>query len=382
MLFVKEGDDSTFACKASAGMPRNMISHSRLDFIEIHGFRHETAIHTDIDSRHLSLRVRKEDRKKYLGKYYLVFIPLQRGIDVLFAFKDLKPDAESIEAGFLLEIANSISTYIRRAYFEVEQHRLNREREDNIRELKAADKEREEFMNEMAHALKAPMQSILSETEYLAYRFRRIQGRDQEIVRSANKVIEEVGILKNKLDNSLLSGDMEIEYNLKHGSLTSLIEKCANQFRSISQRERNIDIIVELDSIPKFQFDWYGIDIVFTNLLDNAVKYSHGGKDIYVRGTLEENGVRVEIEDFGLGIMEEEKRKIFRKYHRAELRDRRRFIPGTGIGLTVAKKIVEDHGGRIEVDSYPSGREGHDPEKLRAGESFITTFAVYLPIRG
>jgi len=377
MFFINEDRESKiWNCQAAAGVPKKLSPNLRLDCTQMEDFRLDTAFDISIDEDYLFLEGEKADIEKFLGNYYLVPITLQRRLDGLLAFKHV------LGRNVLDELADLAETHARTAYFEVAQSQRIKEREAHIQKLEEVNEEREEFIAETAHVLRGPMQSILSEAEYLAYRCPKIHHQDENIMKSANKTIEEVGILKNKLDNSLLFGDMErriIEYELRENSLVSLIEECANQFRNIAKRERDINIIVRVDDLPDFKFDWDMMDIVFANLLDNAVKYSHGGKDIYVRGTVLRNEVEIEVEDFGLGIKEEEKGKIFQKYYRAELKDRRRFIPGTGIGLTVARKVVEDHGGRIDVDSRPAGGIHHDPEKLKAGEAFITTFTVSLP---
>jgi len=377
MFLISEHEESdTLSCKVVAGLPKEIMPHVR-------GFEDilETGVpmRLDLSTDGHTLLQNVESSLKNLA-YYLIPISVKPGLDGFFAFGNAEEvGSVNVEAAILVEIAYLVSRHVQRAYFEVALHQQNREREKNIQELEEVNRAREEFMTEMSHALRAPMQSIVSEAEYLAHHCSRMHHHDEEIVKSTNNLIEEVGILKNKLDNSLFSGDMEIEYDLRENSLVSLIDECADRFRDIARRERDINIIVQVDGIPDFKFDRDNMDIVFTNLLDNAIKFSHGGKDIYVRGTVVWNEVKVEVEDFGLGIEEEEKGKIFQKYYRGELKDRRRFISGTGIGLTVARKIVEDHGGMIYVDSRPAAGIDHDPEKLKAGEAFITTFTVSLP---
>ena len=391
MFFTKDRESKTWLCKAGAGIPEDLVLHFRLDCTQIEDF--ESGMPVNIDEHSLFLDGKKADMEGYLGNYYPFHVPLRRNLAGLLILKkisekvvsvDVEGDSLSVdvEVALLKEIADVINVQIRAVYFEVDQHQRSRDQEKHIQELEEVDKEREEFMIEMAHALRAPMQSILSESEYIARRRTKMSRPDWQITKSSNKIIEEVGILKNKLDNSLLFGDVDrrlIEYNFRENSLVSLIEECADLFRDAAERERDINIILEVDGLPDFKFDRDKMDIVFTNVLDNAIKFSHGGKDIFIRGTIVKNKIEIEIEDFGLGIKEEEKGKIFQKYYRAQLKDRRRFIQGTGIGLTVTRKIVEDHGGSIYVDSRPAAGIDHDPEKVEAGEGFITTFTVTLP---
>ena len=104
---------------------------------------------------------------------------------------------------------------------------------------------------------------------------------------------------------------------------------------------------------------------VLINLLSNAVKYSPAGGDIHVRMRAEEQNLRIEVQDHGLGIPKEHRDRLFQAFSRLDTADTA-GIPGTGLGLAIAKAIVEHHDGRIGFESEP-GRG--------------TTFFVLIPIR-
>jgi CheY-like chemotaxis protein/anti-sigma regulatory factor (Ser/Thr protein kinase) len=103
-----------------------------------------------------------------------------------------------------------------------------------------------------------------------------------------------------------------------------------------------------------------------TNIIGNAVKFSPEGGEVKIELANDQNMVRVKISDEGLGIPEKELPRLFGKFHRINDEDRRK-IRGTGLGLAVTKQIVEDHKGRIEVDSI----EGQG-----------SSFCLFLPISG
>ena len=91
---------------------------------------------------------------------------------------------------------------------------------------------------------------------------------------------------------------------------------------------------------------------VVLNLLHNAVKYTGPEKRIRLRARKAGKGVAIEVEDNGPGVRPQDKKRIFERYYRADdLLSRR--TEGTGLGLAISKKIVEAHGGRIEVESRP-----------------------------
>jgi signal transduction histidine kinase len=107
---------------------------------------------------------------------------------------------------------------------------------------------------------------------------------------------------------------------------------------------------------------------VLLNLAENAVKYTPGGGVITLglarEGEGENSGVRVYVQDTGIGISEEQQQFIFERFYRTD-KARSRELGGSGLGLSIAQSITQAHGGRIEVDS-------------RLGEG--STFALWLPV--
>jgi signal transduction histidine kinase len=91
---------------------------------------------------------------------------------------------------------------------------------------------------------------------------------------------------------------------------------------------------------------------VLSNLIDNAVKYSPAGGMIWIGGRADLSGVTVYVADQGIGIPAEEQARIFDRFHRVQSEQQRR-TKGTGLGLYLARAIVEAHGGRIWVESMP-----------------------------
>jgi signal transduction histidine kinase len=118
------------------------------------------------------------------------------------------------------------------------------------------------------------------------------------------------------------------------------------------------------------------IEQVFTNLLDNAVKYSHYNQNIEITGREMGRKIEIAIMDRGLGIPADHYERIFQGFSRSEILDTTRYIPGTGLGLMIAKEIVERHKGKIRVDSAPFLK---DPRRIRNYDGYETTFFVSLP---
>jgi two-component system sensor histidine kinase SenX3 len=104
---------------------------------------------------------------------------------------------------------------------------------------------------------------------------------------------------------------------------------------------------------------------MFTNLVDNAVKYTPPGGRVEVSGTSGESGVTVRISDTGIGIPEGKLPRIFERFYRVD-KARSKETGGTGLGLSIVRHVAENHGGRVTVESTP-------------GEG--STFTVFLPRR-
>jgi signal transduction histidine kinase len=114
-----------------------------------------------------------------------------------------------------------------------------------------------------------------------------------------------------------------------------------------------------------------------TNLIDNAVKWSFTGELIHIRGQVLPGWVVFTVEDQGTGIPDDRKKAIFEEpFLRKVLEDKKRFIAGTGIGLKIAKKIVDAHHGTISVTSVPFL---DDPRRQGPEHGHVVTFTVRLP---
>jgi signal transduction histidine kinase len=91
---------------------------------------------------------------------------------------------------------------------------------------------------------------------------------------------------------------------------------------------------------------------VIDNLVSNAIKYTEAGGRVQVRASIADDAVRIAVSDTGIGISQADRTRLFNRFFRGTEADRR-AIQGIGLGLSIAKSIVESHGGRIEVDSEP-----------------------------
>lgn len=148
---------------------------------------------------------------------------------------------------------------------------------------------------------------------------------------------------------------------------SSLAEMLIDSLNIIYQKIRDNDINIEIDEFDDvlLKFDKKWTREAIANILDNAVKYSPRGSDICVRVQKLYSFVRIEIEDSGIGVPKNEYNKIFKRFYRGESVEVR-SREGSGVGLYLTRKILEDQGGTVSV---------------RSGRKRGSIFTVQLPLR-
>ena len=146
--------------------------------------------------------------------------------------------------------------------------------------------------------------------------------------------------------------------------LTDVLKEVVELMKGEAQ-ERGVEIAAELpEESPLISANREDLTRVFTNLVDNAIKYNRPGGKVFLRAKAIEAFLQVEVQDTGIGIPQEEREKIFDEFYRVKSKATQ-GIGGTGLGLSIAKKVLEAHNGHLEVES-----------KLNEG----STFRVLLPV--
>lgn len=233
---------------------------------------------------------------------------------------------------------------------------------------------------ETAHEFRSPLHNIMAQIGSLRQFFPPEASRDKEVENIFKIISEEAHRARSQMENTLLFSDKTRSlsgYHFEVGHIQDLIRICTNNFR-LRALERGISFIPKenLNRLPAFLFDRQKIEQVLNNLVDNAVKYSHSGRFIQIQGFDDGTQIHIEVWDKGLGIPESDYERIFDGLERGAVRDNRRYIPGTGLGLKIAKEIVEAHGGVIRVKSTPFF---NDIDRIREYDGYDTMFTIILP---
>ncbi|MDE2293253.1 MAG: PAS domain-containing protein, partial [Elusimicrobia bacterium] len=212
---------------------------------------------------------------------------------------------------------------------------------------KELDKMKEEFLHSITHDLRNPLGSIVGFLEFLRKGVVGVlnpqqKGMVDSMLKSANRLMT---LVNNILDVAKMETH-ELELNLREASLAGLASHSIEILASLAQRR---GIVIELDAAEEFTLvcDPDQIERVITNLLGNAIKFAPDDGRIVVHVVDLGPEMRVCVEDNGPGIPATHLDKIFAKFEQVPGQKR----GGTGLGLTICKRFVEAHKGRIWVES-------------------------------
>jgi PAS domain S-box-containing protein len=222
----------------------------------------------------------------------------------------------------------------------------------NVRDVtrfREADEIKATFVSVISHELKTPVSLIQGYAETL---LREDAHWDPDVTQeSLIVIIEEAERLNHLIDNLLDASRLEagkLPLNMEQVALNKLVERVAERFRTQTQSHE-----IKVDFPPEFPIIKGAperLEQVLSNLLSNAIKYSPDGGQIQIEGRSSADEVIITVTDQGVGIPFEEQPHIFESFFRGA-REQQQSTPGAGLGLYLAKAIIEAHNGRIWVES-------------------------------
>ncbi len=230
-----------------------------------------------------------------------------------------------------------------------------------LEQLKELDRLKSKFFANISHELRTPLTLILAPVEELDSRFRDLHDKQQirVIRRNAERLL---GLINDLLDLSRLDAG-GLRLNLAELDIRS-VAAAVHENSSSAAVARGIDLQLDMDPTGREIWgDAHRLEIVLTNLVSNAIKFTPEGGRVTIRVQDLPGAVRIEVTDDGPGIPPDDLDHVFERFFQVNPTDRRRG-GGVGIGLALARELVELHGGRISVKSEPG---------------VLTTFAVDVP---
>jgi PAS domain S-box-containing protein len=220
----------------------------------------------------------------------------------------------------------------------------------DITRYREAEEIKSTFVSVISHELKTPVALIKG---YVGTLRREDAAWDRQIVKDSLAVIEEeadrlTDLIENLLDASRLQAGV-LKISLSEVSLDQIARQIAQKFRT--QTERHTILVDFPDNFPIILGDEERLIQVLTNLLSNSIKYAPEGGEIRISGSVKPEQVIVCVSDQGPGIAPEDLPHVFDRFYRAS--EATRTTKGAGLGLYLAKAVIEAHGGRIWVDPKP-----------------------------
>ncbi len=215
-------------------------------------------------------------------------------------------------------------------------------------EIERVEKTRRDFIANVSHELRTPLTSIQGYSETLLD-----HNNIPEHVREFVEIIRKNATRMARLTEDLLvlarveSGEQNFNFQLTMPR--ELLDDAVETFEDAAA-SRGIELSVMNTATSLVSVDRDAIQQVFSNLIDNALKYGDTGKKILVGACETEEGVQFYVRDFGSGISSEHLPRLFERFYRVD-RARSRESGGTGLGLAIAKHVVRAHGGTIKAES-------------------------------
>ena len=265
---------------------------------------------------------------------------------------------------FPQEICDLLETFAGQSALALINAKLYRQLERQSAALEVASQHKSEFLASMSHELRTPLNAIIGFSEVLLERmFGELNERQDDYLRdiwSSGKHLLE--LLNDILDLSKIeAGQMVL--NRSQFAVRESLEYCLSMVRERALKQR-ISLSLEVDpQVGVLDADRLRFRQVVLNMLSNAVKFTPEGGRVGVRASIRGQDLIVEVTDTGPGVPAEDRRRIFDAFQQGARHPEQ--TEGTGLGLTLSKRILELHGGRIWVES-------------EAGQG--STFGIALPV--
>ena len=227
----------------------------------------------------------------------------------------------------------------------------------NVR-LKELDRQKSEFLSIATHQLRGPLAGIRGHLSLIIDgSYGKVSEKALEIIK---KVFDSSGVLTGTINDFLNVSRIEqgrMQYDREHFRCNELVKEIVSELLPVA-KDRKLELAFDDKCIGVCDIfaDKNKLRHIFTNLIDNAIKYTEKGwVKVTVQDTAAEDFVRIKVSDSGIGIPENELEKLFEKFVRARGASGVN-VNGTGLGLYVARQMVEAHNGKIWVESEGEGK--------------------------
>jgi two-component system, OmpR family, sensor histidine kinase BaeS len=222
---------------------------------------------------------------------------------------------------------------------------------------------RNEFLSAVSHELRTPLTYIKGYSDVLSKGLVKNHEEEMEYLSIINKESKRVAFLVDDLFEMSKLQMGKFQLNKETGDINFIIKKVTETLRPAAEKKGIMLTISLQEQMAPIRMDVNRMEQVIYNLIENAIKYTDYG-EVTIHSSSQNHDVVIEIKDTGQGIPSQEILKIWDRFYRVE-KSRARKTGGSGLGLYIAKQIVDSHDGEIKVNSIEN--EG-------------STFFIYLPM--
>jgi PAS domain S-box-containing protein len=256
-------------------------------------------------------------------------------------------------SGQVKNVIESVVDITEQVELEKELHHSYKKLEKAYNELKALDSMKDEFISNVSHELKTPITSIRGFTELLYDG--KLGDTNEKQKEALDVIIKNIDrltrLIDNLLDLSAIRGK-KMEFEFHEVPLGEVLRETLDTVRN-SAKSKGLSLIYQVPgNLPPVWGDRDRLVQVFTNVLDNAVKFTPQGGDITVKVAEKGDLVETRIKDTGYGMPEGKIPRLFDQFFQVDASLTRK-VGGAGLGLFITKNIVDGHEGRIKINSKP-----------------------------
>ncbi len=222
-------------------------------------------------------------------------------------------------------------------------HSLEKEKQSNER--------KSQFVSMATHEFRTPLTTILNSTALLS-KLIDIEGSEQGVQKQVNRIKSTINLLNNILNDYMSLGridDGKIEMKISNINLPEYTSEVLEELQGISKAGQKIEYQHKGSDMALIDSDM--LKNIYHNLISNAIKYSAENDVIRIETSIENNQLKLIVQDSGIGIPREEQKNMFERFFRAS---NVKGIKGTGLGLSIVKRYVELVDGNIKFFSIPN----------------------------
>ncbi len=339
------------------------IINMNKDFIKLAKSSLKELVNKQISSFFKEKSVKDLLLKKEIENIKTEFTDTQNNIyDIIISTKHLKDNLREDKLVIHCQIEDITREIHEKEYLEKIVKQKTKELEKSLKKEKELNILKTDFISKTSHEFRTPLATISVASQFIK-KFKDKMTKEQ-LSAKINKILNQAEYMEHLLDDILLVGrfdSQKVPFAPKPTDIFDFLNEMITEFKNLKPEfsfnfvNNAKNTIVDLD-------DRLGRSI-FQNLISNAIKYSSENKNINIELLNSDNELIIEIQDFGIGIPNNYKDKLFTSFVRA---DNAATVEGTGLGLTIVKKSLEKHKGNIFFTS-----------ELNQG----TTFWVHLPLK-